>query len=228
MTKRQRKPAFASLTIRIIQYIAGFFVLTFGVVMILRSGLGAGAWDAAVANLAALLGITLGTASALINLTHMTVLIIFRKSLKYIGVLMPIAGLGLTIDFWNIIVFGPVDFTGVTLFVKLVMYGGGLMLLTFGLALIVHANFIASTVDELMLLVMDLLKTNKILLIRLAIEGAAVLLAIIFGLIAGIGFGAINIGTIIVTITLPPILAFQLYWVGNLLFQKEIRSDFNV
>ncbi len=222
MKKRQRKNAFASKMIRIIQYIAGFFVLTFGVVMVLRSGLGAGAWDAAVANLAALLGVTLGTASALINLTHMTILIIFRKSLKYFGVLMPIAGLGLTIDFWNIIVFGHVDFTGVSMFVKLWMYGGGVFLLTLGLALIVHANFIASTVDELMLLVMDLFKTNKILVIRLAIELTAILLAIIFGFLAGIGLGAINIGTMIITITLPPILAFQLYWVGNLLF---IKSD---
>ena len=221
MTTRKRKKIVASMTFRIIQYITGFFVLTFGVIIIIRSELGAGAWDSTVYNLAAWLGITLGTASAIINFTHMMILITFRKSLRYIGVIMPILGMGLTIDFWNILVFGNVDFSNVSLVIKLMMYGGGMVILTLGLAIIIHANFIAGTVDEIMLLVMDLFKTRKILLIRLCIEGFAVILALIFGYLAGIGFGAVNVGTVILAIVLSPVLAFQIKFVGNLLFEPE-------
>lgn len=224
MTKTTRKPFFSKPQTRIPQYLFGFLLLGLGVIVILRSRLGAGSWDATTANLSALLNSTLGTASFTINLVIMITLISFHKSFKYLLIVIPMILMSLTLDFWDIIVFDDDFLLNAHFLIKALAYGIGLLILSLGLALIITCDYIAGTIDELMLLVMKLVNTEKTFLVRLSIEMFAIILALIFGFFAGIGFGAVNLGSILAGVILPPLLAFHLVWLKRIIYQKKPSS----
>lgn len=221
MSRPPRKPFFQAHTIRIPQYLLGFLLLGLGVILILRSRLGAGAWDATTFNLSALLGSTLGIASFTINTVIMATLILFHKSLKYILIVIPMLMMSLTLDFWDILIFEDSFLLDAHFILKTMAYSVGLFILSFGLAVIITCDYIAGTIDELMLLVMKLLKTEKTFLIRLGIEMLAILLALLFGFLAGIGVGAVNLGSLSAGILLPPLLAFHLRWLKHVVYEKN-------
>jgi uncharacterized membrane protein YczE len=100
---------------------------------------------------------------------------------------------------------------------------GGL-LLPFGLSLIVLSNFPAFVFDELMLMLMDVFNTKKIGGIRLGIEILGIGLGILFGVLAGIGLGAVNIGSIILAIVLGPIMSFYIKTLQPYYQKKNART----
>ena len=112
------------------------------------------------------------------------------------------------IDFFNEIVF--VDFAVTTLLNRTALYIVGLFALPFGGALLIISTYPAGVFDELMLLIMKLAKSNKMTKIRVIMELTAVSLAIIFGLLAGIGFGMVNIGTLIFSLSVGVLIKLYL------------------
>ncbi len=219
--KKQRKTFFNKLTLRIPQYILGFTFLGLGVVLILRSRLGAGSWDATTANLSALLSSTLGIASFMINLAITIILVTSHKSFKYLLIVIPMILMSLSLDFWDILVIDDDFLLNAHFFTKLIAYLGGLAILSFGLAFIITSDFIAGTIDELMLLIMKIFKTDKTLIIRLSVEMFGILLALLFGYLASIGLGAVNVGSIIAGILLPPLLALHMKWLNYFIYEKN-------
>ena len=220
MTKK-RKPFFKKNEVRILQYILGFLLLGLGVILILRSRLGAGSWDATTANLSVLLNATLGMASFSINMVIMMILITFHKSMKYLLIIVPMILMSLTLDFWDILVISEEFLLQASFFIKVLAYSVGIFTLSLGLALIISCDYIAGTIDELMLLVMKLIKTKKTFLVRLGIEMFAIVLATIFGFSAGIGFGAVNFGSVLAGVLLPPCLAFHLFWLRKIIYVNQ-------
>ena len=87
-------------------YMLGITIVGFGVVAIIRSTFGAGPWDTVNYNLSEVVNITLGTASVLVNVIVTSLIIIYRKKLKFLFMIFPIIAVGISIDFWDIIVFG--------------------------------------------------------------------------------------------------------------------------
>jgi uncharacterized membrane protein YczE len=206
---------------RLTQYTLGVLLISFGVVTLLRTQIGAGAWDTTTYNLSALSGLTLGMASFLIQFTIVLIIVSYRKQWKYFLVAISILMISLGIDFWDLVVYQSYFFEGLML--RLMVFGAGVFVITFGLSLVILTHYPAAIFDELMLMIMAIFKTDKIFFPRLAIEMFALFLASIFGFIAGIGFGAVNIGSFILALFLPFILAFQLSWMRRL-FDVKVES----
>lgn len=202
--------------LRTFQYIFGLLIVGLGVNLLFRSNLGAGAWDTVVYNLAELVNnligpgtLTLGMSSFIIQSLLLMWVMIGRKKARYLFILIPIFSISLFIDFWDLIVFR--DYYPDALALRLAFYLVGVLILIFGLVLVILTRFPAAIFDEVMLLMMTLLRSNNVFVIRLGVEFFAIGLAIILGLIGGFGWGAVNVGSVILAILLPPALAYQLH-----------------
>ena len=192
------------------QYVFGAFLVSLGVVTLLRTNIGAGAWDTVNANLSALTGITLGTASFLVQGILVAIITAYRKNAKYLLISISILLIALGIDFWDILVYGSFYYEGLA--VRFAVFFAGVFVLTSGLSLIILTHYPAAIFDEFMMMVMSIFHTDKIFFPRLFVEMLAIVIAIGFGFLAGVGFGAVNIGSVILAIVLPFILAVQLRW----------------
>lgn len=195
---------------KIIQYIFGNFLVALGVVTLLKTDIGAGAWDTVTANLSQLTGLTLGLSSFLIQIIIVFIITIYRKNIKYLLITVSIFFIAVFIDFWDLVVYQ--EFTYEPLLIQATAFISGVFILTFGLSLIILTHFPAAIFDELMMMIMSIFNTEKIFFPRLFVEMFALFLATILGVIAGIGFGAVNIGSFFLALFLPAILSFQLKW----------------
>ena len=211
-----------NIPLRVIIYISGILVTALGINVLLRSELGAGAWDTVTNNFSALTNITLGTASAIINITVLLIVLIYNKKIKYLAIIVPIFGIALAIDFWDIIVFGDLDIS--LLWLKFVFFILGAFILTLGLSLMIVTRFPAMVYDELTLSLMRLFKVKKFFNMRIAIELFAIMLATIFGFLAGIGFGAVNLGSFLLAVALGPIITIHLKWL-NIILKADVLED---
>lgn len=206
---------------RVVQYVLGAFMVSFGVVTLLRTNIGAGAWDTVNANLSALTGITLGTASFLVQGLLVIMITAYRKNVKYLLISVSILLIALGIDFWDILIYGDFYYEGLSL--RFLVFFGGVFILTAGLSLIILTHYPAAIFDEFMMMVMHIFNTEQIFFPRLFVEMLAIVIASGFGFLAGIGFGAVNIGSVILAVLLPFILSVQLKWMRPL-FNVKVQS----
>jgi len=201
-------------------YLLGILMTGLGVTVLLRSTLGAGAWDTVVYNLRAFfdnvlsLGITLGTVSFMINLVVLSCIMLYHKKLKFIFVLIPIFGIALAIDFWDIIVLGNYIPNG--LLIRIIFFLGGIFILTLGLSLMLVTKYPAMVFDELTLIVMKIFSIKSFFVARMFIELSAIIIATILGFISSIGFGAVNFGSFIIALILGPIIELQIKYLNIL------------
>lgn len=199
---------YLDLTIRVFVYILGFFAIAFGVVFCLRSGIGLSTWDTLHYALHKLMSITIGTATIVVAGTFTVLVIALNKNFKYIFMAIPILIVGPLIDLINL--NWMKDFAVSDLYFQIPVYIVGLLLLPLGGALLIISKFPAGVFDEFTLAMMRIFKTKNLIKTRVIIEIAAVLTALIFGLIAGIGLGQISIGTIIFSLTVGTLLKIYL------------------
>ncbi len=200
--------------IRVLIYFFGIIITGLGVNILLRSALGAGAWDTVIFNLRSFfinvlnLNVTLGTVSFFIYILILTIVMVYYKKLKYFVVFVPIFGISLAIDFWDIIVFA--DFFPDEVWLKVIFYFLGSLILTLGLSLIIVTKYPAMVFDELTIFMMKILKINSFFKTRILIELFAIVIAIIFGFLGGIAFGAVNVGSLILAFVIGPMIEMQL------------------
>ena len=200
--------------VRGIIYLLGIIITGLGVNVLLRGALGAGAWDTVIYNLKSLLdnrlsiNVTLGTVSFFIYLIVLTYVMIYYKKLKFLFVFIPMFGIALAIDFWDIVVFG--NFYPEDLYIRFLLYALGIFILTLGLALILVTKYPAMVFDELTIILMKVFKIKSFFTSRMLIELFAILLATIFGFLSGIGFGAVNFGSFILALIIGPMISIQL------------------
>ncbi len=194
-------------------YLFGFFILGLGVNAMIKSAFGAGPWDTVTYNLSELINLTLGTTSVLIAAILMAVVLGYTRKWKLILMLLPILLVGISLDFWDIVVFR--DYLPLTILSRIIFYLIGVITIPLGLAFIISSKYPAFVFDELMIMIMAILKTDKVAPIRIAIELLGITLGIIFGFLGGIGFGAVGIGSVLMAIVLGPILSFFLKMLGG-------------
>lgn len=200
--------------VRIMMYLLGMFIAGGGVNLILRSTIGAGSWDAVNDHSRILFGITLGTASLITNFTILTFILIYRKNLKYLIVIIPIFGIATMMDIWDIIILN--DMNPVGLFEQIIWFIIGSILLPFGLSLMITTKFPSMVYDEMTFAFMEILHISNFLKVRVGVEVLAVLIAITQGLIIGIGLGSVSIGTVILAITIGPMIDFFIKLVNKI------------
>ena len=201
----------------IFTYIMGFLVLGFSVNLLKASTLGTGAWDTVYINAYQLFHhvkgmswITMGMLSFVMAFMVMIIVLLYRKKLKYMTMLIPVFGVALFIDFWNILLFK--DRVAEQFFYQILFFGLGLIILPLGLSLFVKSKFTAYVFDELMLMFVKITKANKITYVRLVIEFIGISIGIIIGYFSNYlydqTFGAVNLGSLILTFTISPVMAF--------------------
>jgi len=201
-------------------YLMGILMTGLGVTVLLRSTLGAGAWDTVVYNLRAFfdnvlsLGVTLGTVSFMINLVVLSCIMLYHIKIKFVFVLAPIFGVALAIDFWDIIVLG--NYMPTELLIRIVFFLGGIFILTLGLSLMLVTKYPAMVFDELTLIVMEIFSIKSFFIARMFIELSAIIIATILGFLSSIGFGAVNFGSFIIALILGPIIELQLKYLNVL------------
>lgn len=194
-------------------YFLGMVVIAFGVVMMLKSERGLSSWDTLHWSLHKLTGITVGQATIVVALTFTVFVILLNKNWKYLLMTISIFSVGILIDYFNLDLLST--FLPSNIFIQWLIYLVGLLLLPLGGALLIISTYPAGVFDEFMLGMMRLLKSDKLLRIRVIMELTAVTLAVILSFIAGERFGMLNIGTVIFSISIGFMLKHYL-----ILFEK--------
>ena len=195
-------------------YLSGMMITALGINVLLRGELGAGAWDTTIYNFSQLATITLGTASFIVYISILTFVILYNKKLKYVAILIPIIGISLANDFWDIIVFAT--FYPSMLWLRFLFFVGGAIILTMGLSLMIVTKYPAMVFDELTLSFMRLFKIDSFFKSRIIIELIAIVLAIGFGFMASIGFGAVSYGSLFLAFMVGPMIEVQLHLLKRL------------
>ena len=202
--------------INIFTYIMGFFVLGFSVNLLKASTLGTGSWDTVYINAYTLFHhvkgiswITMGMLSFVMALTIMVIVLLYRRKWKYLMMLVPVFGVAIFIDFWNLLIFH--DRVAEQLGFQILFFGIGLLILPLGLTLFVKSTFTAYVFDELMLMFVKITKAKKITYVRLVIEFIGISTGLLIGYFSNYlydqTFGAVNVGSLILTFTISPVMA---------------------
>lgn len=181
-------------------YLGGAVILSLGIQFTILSRIGAGAYDALNYNLSVFLDISLGTAMIITTVILFIITMILKPRLEYfIGFLLA-AFVGLMIDFFSKII------PSVDIFPLQVLYFIlGMLNIAFGVALIICSKMPMNAMDNLMMIIVR--KTKKpVALIKTLLEVLYAAVAIVLGYLSGIGFGAVSLGTIIMTFLMGPLI----------------------
>lgn len=192
----------------IVLYLLGLVLMSFAVVIMKKTLLGMGAWDAVIVNTQTILNIKLGYASLIINILLLSFVVIYKRSFKNITVIIPIAINTLLLNIWDSYVFNNLEFT--SLLSKTISYGLGIILLPFGLSLIIYSGLPKMIYDELTFVLMEIFKIKHFGIIRLGFEVTGLIIAMILGLIGGDILMQIGISTLVVTLLMGPLIDFFL------------------
>jgi uncharacterized protein len=193
---------------RVLQYILGNFVVTFGAILMIRSAFGPAPFDVLFVHLKLTTPLTMGIAAFVVQGSIILFVTIMRRSIKYLGSFAALLVGSIALDFWDLVVladFYPQEFWQQTL-----VYLAGIYFLTLGLAITATTNLATVSFDELMYLIMDWFHTKSVVIIRFSIELSGILLGVLVGFIGGIGFGEATVASVIIALLLPFLLQQQL------------------
>ncbi|WP_338751192.1 YitT family protein [Bacillus sp. FJAT-52991] len=194
-------------------FILGLIVLSFGISLTIKGKvLGIGPWDVFHYGLYKQFGLTIGTWSILVGMIIIIATWIGTKTPPKIGAIANMLLLGIFIDLFNAVLPAPE-----MLFVQIMFFIVGVLILGFGISLYVSANLGAGPRDSLMLLIVE--KTGwSITLVRNGMEITVFILGWLLGGPVGIGtiFIALFLGKII-QVTLPPCQK----WLKQLIEKEE-------
>ncbi len=199
--KEELKLLWKGLTIgHLLLYFLGMVLIAAGVALMLRSSVGVSSWDTLHFSLQELTGISFGTAMLFTAVTATVLTIALQKNLKYLLMLIPIVMVALFTDLFNDRLFVSVTFD--TLFANVAGFALGLSMLPLGGSMLIVSGLPAGVFDEFMLAIMKVFRSSNIPLVRAIMELTVVVLAIVLGFAAGIGFGKVSIGTLIFSLTI--------------------------
>ncbi|MDQ0245471.1 putative membrane protein YczE [Bacillus fengqiuensis] len=176
----------------------GLLILTMGVALIIKSGLGASAWDALAVGESNMFGFTVGTAVFVNGIILIFINAALLKKKPEILAAATIFVIGALIDFWLLIVFKTFSPQG--LISQSTSLVSGILTMGVGIAIYLQAKFPASPMDTLMVAIHTRFGLN-LRTSRIISEGFALTLAFLFQ-------GAIGVGTIIVTLTLGSVVQY--------------------
>lgn len=188
-----------------ILYLIGCIAIAIGVVFMLRSNIGTSSWDALHYSInqfsierMEFVDISVGMATIIVASIFTVVVIVLNRSLKYLIMAIPIFLVGFLIDFIDVQVFG--SFFPTEMYLKLISFIIGAILLPLGGSMLIVSTFPAGIFDEFNLTMMRIFKTNNLVLVRVIMELLAVATALSIGYLAGIGMGNVKLGTLVFSV----------------------------
>ncbi|WP_077624330.1 YczE/YyaS/YitT family protein [Sediminibacillus massiliensis] len=186
------------IKVRILFFLAGLIVLSFGISLTITADLGIGAWDAVNVALSSLTGLTVGNWVIIIGLLLIAInALIARERPDYLA-LVTIFTIGLMIDFWLIMIMD--GWTSDIFWVKAAMLIGGILIIGFGVSMYLQPKLSLNPVDGLMV-ALQKRWSFTIATAKTLTECLALLLALLLG-------GPIGIGTIMILLFIGPSIQF--------------------
>ncbi|MFC0557488.1 YczE/YyaS/YitT family protein [Halalkalibacter alkalisediminis] len=187
-----------SVMIRALSYIGGLLIVSFGVTLTILAGLGAGAWDALNVGLAIQTRFSVGNWVIFVGIILIGVNALLTRTKPVVHSLLTILILGYFIDFWLIIVFNDMLFSGFML--QMIILLIAIVVIAFGASIYMQAEFALIPIDGFMFAIRDVLGV-KLMVAKTIAELIALVAAFIVG-------GPIGIGTILVTFLIGPLIQF--------------------
>ncbi|ULT57863.1 membrane protein [Neobacillus drentensis] len=203
-------------TIRLLFFIIGLAIMTFGVCMTIKvADIGVGAWDALNVALTEKLGLSVGKWVMIDGVILVFVNALLVKRRPDIFSLMTIIVIGLLVDFWLDTVFSLFQVDDLP--VKLVMLLLGILIIGFGASIYLQAKFPQSPIDNFMLAIKERFQVNLM---------AAKTIGEITALIPAFFLhGPISYGTLIITFTVGP--AIQLFFPYFEKFMQHLQMKYS-
>ncbi|MGM7703161.1 YczE/YyaS/YitT family protein [Pseudalkalibacillus sp. Hm43] len=201
-----------SFIVRLISFILGLSLISFGVSLTIKAELGTGAWDALNVGLSKTIGLTVGSWVFIVGIVLIVLNAILMKSRPDFLAVITIFLAGLFIDGWLLVVLDTFQANG--LWEQIVVFVVGVIVLSFGIAVYLQANFPLIPIDKLMLAIQDRLGVSM---------GTAKTIGELSALVAAFLFsGPIGLGTLIVTFTIGPLV--QLFAPRVHKFQQRLQT----
>ncbi|MFP4078909.1 MAG: YczE/YyaS/YitT family protein, partial [Candidatus Izemoplasmataceae bacterium] len=173
-------------------YVMGAMIIAFSVVMLIRSDLGTTPWDVLHVAIATVTPMTVGMATIFVAASITAFIIWVRKSWRYLLMAVPIVLVGIFIDFFNLVLLDEFTPEGMT---QMAAFLAGAALMPLGGVLLVISKYPAGVFEELMLVIMKMLKTRKLIRVRILLELSPVVIGVLLtGFFKGT-IGSLYLGT---------------------------------
>jgi uncharacterized membrane protein YczE len=105
--------------------------------------------------------------------------------------------------------------------VRIIFFIIGVIILPLGLSLILASKFPAFVFDEWTIVIMKIFKTKSITKARLGIEFGGIALGTLLGFLAGVRFGYVSYGSLLITFLLPPMIDFYVTKLGRFDYEED-------
>ncbi|MEC2075326.1 YczE/YyaS/YitT family protein [Metabacillus fastidiosus] len=181
---------------RLFFYLVGIFIMGLGVALTIKANLGVGAWDALNVGLENTFGLTIGKWVIIVGVVLLFVNAIIVKGRPKFFAAITFVLIGFSIDFWMLQVFD--ELIPDSLATKFVILSFGIFMLAMGVAMYLQAEFPVNPIDNLMLSLHERFHFS-LMKSRLIGELSALLIAFLL-------HGPIGIGTIIIALTVGPLI----------------------
>lgn len=195
-------------TKNVLLYILGNIIVSLGIYLMIVSKIGVGSWDAVFHNTATLLSSKFWIFNLAFNSLFLIFVMVYRKSFESITILITIAIQTAFLALWEDIVFKGFVLDNLT--IQISFFAFAILVIPVGLNFIIISSLPKMIYDEMTFVLMDITKIKSFGIVRIGFEVLAVTIAIIVGLIAGIGLGQVGPGTIIMTFLLGPLIDLYL------------------
>lgn len=205
---------------KLFYYFLGLFIMPIGIVLMYRSNLGPPPLATLSVHLSTLLPITFGTASFILQTGIMLMVMAFNKKLSSVFIFVAATLLGFGIDFWNLLVLR--NFVVEALPFQIMTFIIGLFFLTFGQNFVRYSRFRATPLIEYMFIFQRLYKTESVLLARFSVEFSILIVSLTVAFLGGLGFGAVQIGTVLILFGLPTVMKLQDGWMHQIFDKKSL------
>ncbi|MBA4492819.1 YitT family protein [Paenactinomyces guangxiensis] len=183
---------------RIIAYILGLIILSFGISLVIRANIGTGAWDALNVGLSQKVGLTVGSWVIIVGFILIAVNAFLLKERPDFPAMITILLIGFLIDGWLFLLQWETN----QWVWQFLLFSLGTLVIAVGLAVYFQAQFAMTSVDKLMYAISK--RTGFSLRVSKTIgEVLALILAWLLE-------GPIGIGTILITFLIGPLLQFFL------------------
>jgi uncharacterized protein len=185
-----------TLFYRILFFLIGLLILSFGISLTIKSGLGSGAWDALNVGLSETIGFTPGTWVVLVGILLIILNSFLLKSRPDFGAIITLLLTGVFIDFWLLQIFE--QFVLNEIYLKLLVLIGGVLSIGVGISIYIQARLPLSPIDNLMMAIQARFGVN-LMKAKTIGELTALILAFFFS-------GPIGVGTLMVTFSVGPLI----------------------
>ncbi|WP_028402777.1 YczE/YyaS/YitT family protein [Ectobacillus panaciterrae] len=192
----------------------GLLILTLGVALIIKSNLGASAWDALAVGESRMFDLTIGTCVFINGIVLIFINAFLLKKRPEILAAATIFVIGMLIDFWLLVVLK--DFSPQAVFLQYTALISGILTMGIGVAIYLQAKFPSSPMDTLMVAIHTRFNLN-LRTSRIISETFALLLAFLFK-------GAIGVGTIIVTASLGFVVQYFYPMFAQMLKRQSLQQ----